>query len=68
MIILSPPFDVLSSQTINDTSYKYELPPFPRSTYLMQEPDGTQTMYFVDRNYMLMNYEISNYTEKNVTR
>jgi len=68
MVMLVPPFDMLSSQDINDTSYKYGLSPFPRSTYIMQDKNGAQTMYFLDRNLAFMKYDISNYTEKNLSR
>ena len=64
MIRLGLPYEVLNTQYINETSYKYGLAPFPRSTFLMEDEDGTQVMYFVDRNFMFMKYDINNYTEK----
>lgn len=33
----------------------------------MEDEDGTQVMYMVDRNYMFMKYDINNYTEKQLT-
>lgn len=68
MVNLVPPFDILSSDIINGTSYKYGMNPFPRSTNIMQDKNGDQTMFFLDRNLALMNYDLSNYTEKNLTR
>ena len=68
MVVLVPPFDMLTSQVINETSYKYGSSPFPRSTFIMQDKNGEQTMYFVDRNLGFMMYDISNYTEKDLSR
>lgn len=64
MIQLDPPFELLNYTYINQTSYQYGLPPFPRSTFLMEDEDGTQIIYFVDRNFMFMRYDINNYTER----
>lgn len=51
MVKMHKPYDLLKRQKLNDTSYEYALPPFPRSTYLMEDSDGTQIIYLVDRNY-----------------
>jgi hypothetical protein len=64
MIKLQEPYEVLNTQPLNDSSYKYGLPPFTRSTFLMEDEDGTQVIYLVDRNYMFMKYDINNYSEK----
>lgn len=34
----------------------------------MEDEDGTQIIYFVDRNFMFMRYDINNYTERQATR
>ena len=34
----------------------------------MEDEDGTQIIYFVDRNFMFMRYDINNYTERQTTR
>jgi hypothetical protein len=68
MVKLGQPFEVLITQPLNDTSYNFGLQPFPRSTYLMEDEDGKQVIYLVDRNYMFMRYDINNFTEKEVNR
>ncbi len=68
MIYLNRSFELLNETYINETSYLYGLPPFPRSTFLMEDEDGTQIIYFVDRNFMFMRYDINNYTERQTTR
>jgi hypothetical protein len=68
MIKLENPYEVLNYTFINDTTYTYGLAPFPRSTFLMEDEDGTQVIYFVDRNFMFMRYDINNYTEKQAGR
>lgn len=64
MIRLEKPYEPLNLTFINDTSYVYGLTPFPRSTFLMEDEDGTQVIYIVDRNLMFMRYDINNYTER----
>ena len=34
----------------------------------MEDEDGTQVIYLVDRNFMFMKYDINNYTEKQLSR
>jgi len=68
MVYKSRPFDILDQSEINDTSYKFGLPPFPRSTFLMEDAAGTQVIYLVDRNLMFMRYDINNFTERQVIR
>jgi hypothetical protein len=68
LIRVVPPFELLNYTYINESSYKYDLPPFPRSTFLMEDEDGTQIIYFVDRNFMFMRYDINNYTERQAIR
>ena len=68
LIRVFPPFELLNYTYINESSYKYDLPPFPRSTFLMEDEDGTQIIYFVDRNFMFMRYDINNYTERQAIR
>lgn len=34
----------------------------------MEDEDGKQVVYLVDRNYMFMRYDINNFTEKQVNR
>lgn len=34
----------------------------------MEDEDGTQIIYFLDRNFMFMRYDINNYTERQATR
>lgn len=64
MVRKEEPFEVLNTTQLNDTSYLQGLPPFPRSTFLMEDEDGTQVIYLVDRNYMFMRYDLNNYTER----
>jgi hypothetical protein len=68
MIKLEDPYEVLNSTRINDTSFQYSLSPFPRSTFLMEDEDGTQVIYFVDRNLQFMKFDINNFTEKQAIR
>jgi hypothetical protein len=68
MIKLDTPYDVLNYTYINETSYQQGLAPFPRSTFLMENLDGTQVIYMVDRNLQYMRYDVNNYTEKQAPR
>jgi hypothetical protein len=68
MVKLESPYEILNYTDTNDTSYVHGLPPFTRSTFLMEDQDGTQIIYFVDRNFMFMRYDINNFSERQAIR
>eukprot|EP00347_Sterkiella_histriomuscorum_P013952 403362730 len=63
LITLTPPYKSIATQVITNDSYQKQNEPFPQSTILLPENDGTKlTMFMIDRNFIVYNYDVSDYS------